>query len=175
MKLLNWLEIDYKIIDKKVITEHLVSVNLGLSDVEIVVKSYEWEDEKAVVQNAVSQFVRQAYPKIDKEIKTIEDKIYAEQNSPKESEEEKQADRTKLEEARDAWFKYFVNITTEDNAKHAVIHDIDVAIATMLEFDAERNDFCTKSLEHANKYAEIFNTDGEESAIKYKLSLDIKE
>jgi len=156
MKLLNWLEIDYKIIDKKVITEHLVSVNLGLSDVEIVVKSYEWEDEKAVVQNAVSQFVRQAYPKIDKEIKTIEDKIYAEQNSPKESEEEKQADRTKLEEARDAWFKYFVNITTEDNAKHAVIHDIDVAIATMLEYNSERWDNAFYTKEEAEKYASTF-------------------
>ena len=157
MKLLNWLEIDYKIIDKKVITEHLVSVNLGLSDVEIVVKSYEWEDEKAVVQNAVSQFVRQAYPKIDNEIKAIEDQIYAEQNSPKESEEEKQADRTELEKARDAWFKYFVNITTEDGAKHAVIHDIDVAIATMLEYDKPRWDEAFYTKEEAEKYIKEFN------------------
>jgi hypothetical protein len=86
MKLLNWLEIDYKVIDKKVITEHLVSVDLGLSDIEIVVKSYEWEDEKAVIENAVSQFVRQAYPKIDNEIKAIEDKIYAEELAIKEKE-----------------------------------------------------------------------------------------
>lgn len=157
MKLLNWLQIDYKVIDKKVITEHVVSVDLGLSDIEIVVKSYEWEDEKAVIENAVSQFVRQAYPKIDNEIKAIEDKIYAEQNAPKESEEEKQEDRTELEKARDAWFKYFVNITTEDNAKRAVIHDIDVAIATMIEFDAERWDNAFYTKEEAEKYIKEFN------------------
>ena len=161
MKLLNWLEISYSVVDKKVITEHLVSVNLGLSDIEIVVKSYEWEDEKAVIENAVSQFVRQAYPKIDNEIKAIEDKIYAEefakQQYPIESEDQKILDRENLQEAKENGFKYFVNITTEDWQKHAVIHDIDIAIATMIEFDSERWDNAFYTKEEAEKYISTFN------------------
>ena len=85
MKLLNWLEIDYKVIEKKLITEHVVSVNLWLSDIEIVVKTFEWEDEDQIIQNNVAQFVRQAFPKIDQEIKEIEDKEYAEVLAKKES------------------------------------------------------------------------------------------
>lgn len=79
MFLKNWIEINYNLLEKEVITNYVVSVDMWLSDIEIVVKVKEGEDETKVIENAVTSLIRQSFIKIDNEIKEIEDKEYAEQ------------------------------------------------------------------------------------------------
>jgi hypothetical protein len=146
VKLINWDVFEYEIKESHKIEKSFVKIILPFLG-----EDYQWFEVKEweFIDQKISDYLRSRSQHLDESCKKFENV---------ESKEEKQEDRTELEKARDAWFKYFVNITTEDNAKRAVIHDIDVAIATMIEFDAERWDMLFEDEEQAQKYAKEFNS-----------------
>lgn len=87
-------------------------------------------------------------------------KIYEEKEKvvdAEETQEEKTLDRDLLQKAFEEWFTYFVNITTEDWKKYAVLHDVENAIKLWMEYDKERWDMIFDNKKEAEEYVEKIN------------------
>lgn len=147
VKLISWDEFEYDIVQSQKIEKHFVKITLPFLWEDFTwIELKDWE----TIEQKLSEYLRSRSQHIDaicKKYETVE---------TEETQEEKTLDRDLLQKAFEEWFTYFVNITTEDWKKYAVLHDVEEAIKVWMEYDKERWDRIFDNKKEAEEYIKSF-------------------